>query len=156
MKTHLRNGLSLGRVFGVEIVLQWGLLGLIALVAGGLALGLLPNWHPQWSGALRITVSVAAAVALLVSVLLHELVGILRLRDLQSVSRAHRSDVQVGMVMVPRSDIETASPSEAALDGLKKIAKTSDDNLVVVDDDDHVRGVLGQTDVIHYAALSAA
>jgi Zn-dependent protease len=67
------GGFRLTRVFGVEIHVDWSLLAILALVAADLGVGILPSWHPEWGPALRWSVAAAAAVALIVSVLLHEL-----------------------------------------------------------------------------------
>lgn len=67
------SGIRLGRVFGVEIYVDWSLAIIFALVAVGLGAGALPRWHPDWSGVLRWMVAFTAAVALFVSILVHEL-----------------------------------------------------------------------------------
>ncbi|UJR81080.1 Lead, cadmium, zinc and mercury transporting ATPase Copper-translocating P-type ATPase [Sandaracinus amylolyticus] len=67
------GGIPLGRAFGVQIVADWSLLIIFALVAFQLGAGVLPQWHPQWSGALVWSVALAAAVLFFTSILLHEL-----------------------------------------------------------------------------------
>ncbi len=67
------SGLRLGRVFGIEIFVDWSVAIIFMLVAVGLGAGALPRWHPEWSGALRWVVAVAAALAFFASILLHEL-----------------------------------------------------------------------------------
>jgi len=66
-------GLRLGRVAGVEVVLDWSLLIVFALIALALAGGLLPRWHPDWGQAKVLATAIAAALLFLASVLLHEL-----------------------------------------------------------------------------------
>ena len=67
------SGLRLGRLFGVEIFVDWSVAIIFMLVAVGLGSGALPRWHPEWSGALRWIVALAAATAFFASILLHEL-----------------------------------------------------------------------------------
>jgi Zn-dependent protease/CBS domain-containing protein len=67
------SGLRLGRIFGVEIFIDWSLAIIFALVAVGLGAGALPRWHPEWNAVLRWTVAFAAAVAFFASILVHEL-----------------------------------------------------------------------------------
>lgn len=67
------GGMTLGKLFGVRIALDWSLFVALWLIALSLALGLFPAWHPDWSPALRWGVAVVAAVMLFVSVLIHEL-----------------------------------------------------------------------------------
>ena len=67
------SGLRLGRLFGVEIFVDWSVAIIFMLVTVGLGSGALPRWHPEWSGALRWIVALAAATAFFASILLHEL-----------------------------------------------------------------------------------
>ncbi len=67
------GGLRLGRVFGIEIYVDWSLAIIFTLVAVGLAAGALPRWHPDWGGALRWLVAIGAALAFFASILVHEL-----------------------------------------------------------------------------------
>ena len=63
------SGLSLGRLFGIRITIQWSLLLIFWLVAFNLAAGLLPIWHPDWSTALQWAVAVIATTLLFASIL---------------------------------------------------------------------------------------
>ncbi|WP_246155967.1 site-2 protease family protein [Thiohalocapsa marina] len=73
-RTHgVRQGLRLGRVFGVEIALDWSLLIVVALITLALAGGLLPDWHPDWGPGLVLLTALVAAVLFVASILLHEL-----------------------------------------------------------------------------------
>ncbi len=65
--------LSVGRLLGVEIKLDWGLSILLVLLTINLGFGLLPLWHPDWGVALTWGVALSAALLFLASVLLHEL-----------------------------------------------------------------------------------
>lgn len=67
------GGFRLGRVAGVELYVDWSLAVIFALVAISLGLGMLPQWHPQWSPALIWTISIIAAVLFFLSIFLHEL-----------------------------------------------------------------------------------
>jgi Zn-dependent protease/CBS domain-containing protein len=67
------RGLRLGRVLGVEVRADWSLLVIVFLISFGLAGGLLPSWHPGWSGPLVWAVALSAAVAFFASILAHEL-----------------------------------------------------------------------------------
>lgn len=66
------RGIELGRVFGITVVLDWSLLIIAALITATMALGLLAQWHPDWSPALRWLIGLLAAVLLFASVLVHE------------------------------------------------------------------------------------
>jgi len=67
------RGFRLGRLFGVEIRLDFTLIIVFFLVATSLGNGTLPNWHPDWPPVLVWSVAIGAAVSFFVSVLLHEL-----------------------------------------------------------------------------------
>lgn len=66
-------GLRIGRFFGVDVHLDPSLLVIFLLIATTLAMGTLPQWHPDWSAPLDWTVALVAAVLFLLSVLVHEL-----------------------------------------------------------------------------------
>jgi Zn-dependent protease len=67
------GGLRLGRLFGVEIRLDFTLIIVFVLVATSFSQGTLPRWHPDWAPGLVWTVALGAAVLFFASVLLHEL-----------------------------------------------------------------------------------
>src|SRR5262245_33495715 len=69
----IRGGFRLGRVFGVEVRLDFTLLIVFVLVATSLGNGTLPRWHPDWSRGLVWAVALGASVLFFVSVLVHEL-----------------------------------------------------------------------------------
>jgi Zn-dependent protease/predicted transcriptional regulator len=69
----LFGGFRLGRILGINLSVDWSLFIIFWLVALSLAMGLLPQWHPGWSGALSWTVALAAAVLFFASILLHEM-----------------------------------------------------------------------------------
>ncbi len=67
------TALRLGRLFGVEVQLDWSVLVIFALIMVNLGVGLFPAWHPDWDPLLSWGTAAAAAVLLLLSILLHEL-----------------------------------------------------------------------------------
>lgn len=69
----MTRGIHVGRLFGVEVVLDWSLLIIFALVTMSLGAGALPMWHPDWGAGVVWLTAVASAALFLVSVLLHEL-----------------------------------------------------------------------------------
>ena len=68
-----KGGWSLGRPFGVQIVADYSLLLIFGLITVSLATGVLPRWHPGWEGWLRWMVALAAGIAFIASIALHEL-----------------------------------------------------------------------------------
>lgn len=67
------RGLRIGRVFGVDVHVDPGLLLLFGLIAVDLAIGLFPRWHPDWGPALRWLTAIGAGVLFVLSVFVHEL-----------------------------------------------------------------------------------
>jgi len=68
-----RQGISLGRVLGIPIVLDYSWFLIFALVAWTLASGYFPSEFKNWPTAEYWLVGVATAIVFFVSVLLHEL-----------------------------------------------------------------------------------
>jgi Zn-dependent protease/CBS domain-containing protein len=67
------NGLSLGRISGIQVIVDWSLLIIFLLITFSLAAGVFPAWHPDWSAPLAWTTALVAAVLFFASVLVHEL-----------------------------------------------------------------------------------
>lgn len=67
------SGFTLGRLFGVEIGIDWSLTVIFVLILFSLATGWFPRWHPAWSSATVWASSFAAALLFFCSVLAHEL-----------------------------------------------------------------------------------
>ncbi len=67
------HGFKLGRLFDIEIGVDWSLLIIFFLITFSLASGLFPAWHPEWSPPLAWLTALVAAFAFFASVLAHEL-----------------------------------------------------------------------------------
>lgn len=68
-----RAGMSLARVFGIEIRLDFSVLIVFALVVYSLGAALFPRWHPTWDASLTWGTALAAGVLFFASLLAHEL-----------------------------------------------------------------------------------
>ena len=68
----MRNGLRIGRIFGIAILVDWSWLLIFLLVAWNLASGF-AQMHPGWGPGLSWVVAVVAALLFFASVLAHEL-----------------------------------------------------------------------------------
>jgi Zn-dependent protease len=67
------GGLRLGRIAGIEVMLDWSLLLIFILILVSLAGGVFPAWHPDWSAGMIWATALGAAILFFISVLLHEL-----------------------------------------------------------------------------------
>lgn len=68
----MEESLSLGRIAGVRVGLNWSVLIIFALIAGSLALGFLPQMHPDVDPIVHWISAVITAVVFLASLLAHE------------------------------------------------------------------------------------
>ena len=69
----MNENLSLGRIAGIHVGLNWSLLVVAGLIAWSLATGILPPAAPGYSSAAYWTAGLVAAVVYLASLLAHEL-----------------------------------------------------------------------------------
>jgi len=67
------GGVRLGRIAGIEVLMDWSLLFIFVLILVSLAGGVFPARHPDWSPGLIWVTALGAAILFFVSVLLHEL-----------------------------------------------------------------------------------
>src|SRR6478735_10192706 len=67
------RGFRVGRVFGVDVRVDWSLLIIFWLIVVSLGGGLLPARHPDWTPALTWGVAAIAAVLFFLSILAHEM-----------------------------------------------------------------------------------
>jgi Zn-dependent protease/predicted transcriptional regulator len=68
-----RTGISLARLFGIEIRLDFSVLIVFGLVVYSLGSVLFPRWHPAWDATLTWGTAFAAGVLFFASLLAHEL-----------------------------------------------------------------------------------
>lgn len=66
-------GVSLVKLFGIEIRLDFSVLIVFALVVSMLALSVFPHWHPDWDPLMTWSVALVAGVLFFLSLLAHEL-----------------------------------------------------------------------------------
>ena len=108
----MNENLSLGRIAGIHVGLNWSLLVVAALVAWSLATGILPSAAPGYASGAYWTAGVVSAVVFLVSLLAHELA-----HSVVAVRRGVRVD---GITLwlfggVSRFSSDTSSPGAQAL-----------------------------------------
>jgi Zn-dependent protease/predicted transcriptional regulator len=75
------RGLQIGKVFGVEVRLDWSLIVIFALITFNLAAGLFPSWHRAWSPIVMWVTAACAAALFIFSIFLHELAHALAARS---------------------------------------------------------------------------
>jgi Zn-dependent protease len=68
----LRGGVRIGRLFGIDIRVDWSWLFIVALVTWNLT-AIFGQSHPQWTSAQRWGVGLGVALLFFASVLAHEL-----------------------------------------------------------------------------------
>src|SRR6266498_3443878 len=69
----MRSGFRIGRVFGINIQVDWSWIFIFLLVTWNLAGAVFPSLHPNWGLGLNIAIGVAASLLFFLSILLHEL-----------------------------------------------------------------------------------
>jgi len=70
---HEFGGIRLRSILGIEVFIDWSLLLIVAVLTLGLAMGYFAAWHPDWSALLTWSMAFVVALALVVSILVHEL-----------------------------------------------------------------------------------
>src|ERR1700737_1186487 len=108
----MNENLSLGRIFGIHVGLNWSLLVVAALIAWSLATSLLPSASPGHSSGAYWIAGVISAFVFLASLLAHELA--------HSVVATRRGVKVEGITLwlfggVSRFSSETSSPGAQAL-----------------------------------------
>ena len=108
----MSENLSLGRIFGIHVGLNWSLLVVAALIAWSLATSLLPSASPGHTSGAYWTAGVVSAFVFLASLLAHELA--------HSVVATRRGVKVEGITLwlfggVSRFSSETSSPGAQAL-----------------------------------------
>ncbi len=68
-----RGGLRLFTVFGIEIRLDFSVVIIFGLIVYSLAVGLFPQWHPEWAPAVSWGTAFIAGIIFFASLLAHEL-----------------------------------------------------------------------------------
>src|SRR6266581_7729104 len=108
----MNENLSLGRIFGIHVGLNWSLLVVAALIAWSLATSLLPSASPSQTSSAYWTAGVISAFVFLASLLAHELA--------HSVVATRRGVKVEGITLwlfggVSRFSSETSAPGALAL-----------------------------------------
>lgn len=69
----MRSGFKVGKVFGINIHIDWSWIFIFLLVTWNLAGAVFPSLHPDWSLQLNILMGITASLLFFLSILLHEL-----------------------------------------------------------------------------------
>ena len=69
----MRSGFRIGKIFGINIYIDWSWIFIFLLVTWNLAAAVFPSLHPDWGPGLNIAMGVIAALLFFLSILLHEL-----------------------------------------------------------------------------------
>lgn len=69
----MHSGIHIGRIFGINIYIDWSWIFIFLLVTWNLGAGVFPDLHPQWGTALVWGTAIIASLLFFASVLAHEL-----------------------------------------------------------------------------------
>lgn len=69
----MHSGIHIGRIFGINIYIDWSWIFIFLLVTWNLGAGVFPDLHPQWGTALVWGTAFIASLLFFASVLAHEL-----------------------------------------------------------------------------------
>ena len=69
----MNGNVTLGRLGGVDVRINWSWFVVFALIAWSLAASVFPSQNPELSDEVHLTMGIAAALLFFASVLLHEL-----------------------------------------------------------------------------------
>lgn len=69
----MHSGIHIGRIFGINIYIDWSWIFIFLLVTWNLGAGVFPDLHPQWGTALIWGTAFIASLLFFASVLAHEL-----------------------------------------------------------------------------------
>jgi Zn-dependent protease/predicted transcriptional regulator len=69
----MRSGFKVGKLFGINIHIDWSWIFIFLLVTWNLAGAVFPSLHPDWDTATNIALGIAASLLFFLSILLHEL-----------------------------------------------------------------------------------
>lgn len=69
----MRSGFKVGRIFGINIHIDWSWIFIFLLVTWNLAGVVFPSLHPDWDMTTNILLGIVAALLFFLSILLHEL-----------------------------------------------------------------------------------
>lgn len=67
------GGISIGKIFGIQITVDYSWIFIFLLVTWNLTFGVFPLWHPNWGLPLSLFVAIIASLLFFASVLAHEL-----------------------------------------------------------------------------------
>src|SRR5713226_7677028 len=86
----MNENLSLGRIAGIHVGLNWSLLVVAALIAWSLATGILPSAAPGQASGAYWTAGIVSAFVFLASLLAHELAHSVAVRRRLTVQHRHQ------------------------------------------------------------------
>ena len=72
-EANMRSGFKIGKIFGIDISIDWSVIFLLLLITWNLAAGVFPQLHPNWGPTLNWGTALVAALLFVASILAHEL-----------------------------------------------------------------------------------